>query len=139
MKDVAKVFIKNEELGKYLFQLRDDKPDISNPNCYGLLGGNIEEGENPLGALERELKEECTLEVSDVVELGNKILRGVLKGAVCENRLYMFLAKTRNNIDEMALYEGQRLEYFTIEEALSLDNLSPSVREVIGEYRRGLL
>ncbi len=45
MKDVAKVFVKNEESGKYRFQLKDEKPDISNRNLYGLLGGNIEEGE----------------------------------------------------------------------------------------------
>ena len=138
MKDVAKVFVKNEKSGKYLFQLKDDKPDISNPNCYGLLGGNIEEGESPLEALRRELKEECTVEVFDVEELGNKILKGVLRGEVCENRFYTFLAKTRDDINEVALYEGQKLEYFTIEEALQLDNLSLPAREALNEYRGSL-
>lgn len=139
MKDTAKVFIKNERLGKYLFHLRDNKPNITNPNCYGLLGGNIEEGESPLEALKREFKEESTLEVSDIEELGNQIFKGILKQQIYENRFYMFLAKTNAELDEIKLYEGQKLAYFTIEEALNLDNLSLPTREAINEYRGRLL
>jgi len=64
--DGAKVFIKNKKLGKYLFQLRDDKPDIPNPNCWGLFGGGIKQGEVPLEALKRELREEMNIEIYDI-------------------------------------------------------------------------
>jgi 8-oxo-dGTP diphosphatase len=82
MKEVAKVFIKNEKQGKYLFHLRDNKPTITNPNTYNLLGGNFEENEKPLEALERELKEESDIKVYDIKELGNEVLESVLKEGV---------------------------------------------------------
>ncbi len=138
MKDVAKVFIKNQQSGKYLFHLRDNLPHITNPNCYNLLGGNIEDGENPLEALKRELKEESTVEVFDIVSLGDKILRGILRGEVCENRFYMFLATTKDELCDVKLFEGQRLEYFSIEEVLELENLSLPIREAIGAFRNKL-
>lgn len=47
--------------GRYLMQLRDDKPGIFYPNHWGLFGGGIEEGETPEAALYRELHEELNL------------------------------------------------------------------------------
>ena len=64
--DGAKVFIKNKKLGKYLFVLRDDKLGIPNPNCWGLLGGGINLGEEPLQALKREIKEEVNIELYEI-------------------------------------------------------------------------
>lgn len=32
MKDGVKILIKNDELNKYIFVLRDDKPNIPDPN-----------------------------------------------------------------------------------------------------------
>ena len=65
LKDGAKAFIKNKKLDKYLFVLRDDKPNIPNPNCWALIGGGIEKGEEPIEALKREVKEEIGIELSD--------------------------------------------------------------------------
>jgi 8-oxo-dGTP pyrophosphatase MutT (NUDIX family) len=44
--------------GRYLLQLRDDKPWIFFPNHWGFFGGALDAGETPLKALQRELKEE---------------------------------------------------------------------------------
>jgi 8-oxo-dGTP diphosphatase len=139
MKEVAKVFIKNEKQGKYLFHLRDNKPTITNPNTYNLLGGNFEENEKPLEALERELKEESDIKVYDIKELGNEVLESVLKEGVVKSRFYIFLAQTDADLEDVKLYEGQRLEYFTIEEALELSNLSLPIREAINKYKAQLL
>lgn len=46
------------ENGDYLLQLRDERPDIWYPGHWGLFGGAIEAGEEPLAALMRELDEE---------------------------------------------------------------------------------
>ena len=35
--------------GKYLMQLRDDKPEIFFPDCWGLFGGGVEKGEGRRG------------------------------------------------------------------------------------------
>jgi 8-oxo-dGTP diphosphatase len=139
IKDGAKVFIKNEKLGKYLFFLRDNKPTIPNPNMYGLLGGGIEVGEEPIEALEREMQEESNIDIHDIQELGNKTVTHMIRDGKGEQtavaKIYFFLAQTEATLKDAELHEGQKLEYFTIEEALTLDNLSPAIREAINEYR----
>ena len=78
IKDGAKVFIKNNQLGKYLFFLRDNKLTIPNPNTYGLLGGGVEVGETALEALKREIKEESNIEIYNIEELGEKIFNHII-------------------------------------------------------------
>lgn len=142
-KNGAKVFIKNKSLGKYLFQLRDDSPKIVYPNMYGLLGGGVEEGENPIDALARELSEESNIEVSDIEELGVKTITILEKEEDREyhfkSKIFFFLAQTNGELSELELYEGQRLEYFTIEEALALPNLTSPTRKAINEYKTHLV
>jgi len=141
IKDGAKVFIKNDRLGKYLFQLRDNKPTIPNPNTYGLVGGGIEAEEVPIEALKRELEEETNLTVSNIESLGNKEVTNVMKEEgeqLVKSRLYVFLAHTEKELEDIVLNEGQKLAYFTIDEALNLPNLSPPIREAIDEYREKL-
>jgi len=47
-----------DETGRYLLQIRDDKPGILHPGAYGLFGGGIEPGETEAEAMARELEEE---------------------------------------------------------------------------------
>ena len=56
VKDCSKIFIRSKKTGKFLFFLRDNKPDIPHPNKWDLLGGGMEEGETPQQAVEREIK-----------------------------------------------------------------------------------
>jgi 8-oxo-dGTP pyrophosphatase MutT (NUDIX family) len=50
-----------DEAGRYLMQLRDDKPAILHPGAWGLFGGHIEPGEDPRDAVLREVEEEIGL------------------------------------------------------------------------------
>lgn len=47
-----------DEWGRYLLQIRDDRPDILHPGAFGLFGGGIEHGEAAAEAMRRELEEE---------------------------------------------------------------------------------
>jgi 8-oxo-dGTP pyrophosphatase MutT (NUDIX family) len=49
------------EDGRYLMQLRDQKPGIFYPGHWGLFGGAMDEGESVQSALARELEEELGL------------------------------------------------------------------------------
>lgn len=51
------------EDGRYVLQLRDDKPGIWYPGHWGCFGGAAEPGEPPLATLRRELAEELGIEV----------------------------------------------------------------------------
>src|SRR3954470_23042017 len=44
--------------GRYILQLRDNKPQIFYPDHWGLFGGAVDEGEHEVEALQRELREE---------------------------------------------------------------------------------
>jgi 8-oxo-dGTP pyrophosphatase MutT (NUDIX family) len=54
--------------GRYILQLRDDKPDIAARGLWGLFGGSLEYGEAPAQAVARELYEELMLR-PPVIEL----------------------------------------------------------------------
>jgi 8-oxo-dGTP pyrophosphatase MutT (NUDIX family) len=47
-----------DEVGRYLLQIRDNKPGILHPGAYGLFGGGVEPGESAGEAMARELEEE---------------------------------------------------------------------------------
>ena len=60
MSDAVAALILVEEDG-YLMQLRDTRADIWYPDHWGLFGGAVDSGEEPLKALARELEEELEL------------------------------------------------------------------------------
>ena len=56
--EVAVALLIND--GKWLLQLRDERPEIIAPGCWGLFGGHLEEKETPEQAVKRELLEEIS-------------------------------------------------------------------------------
>ena len=50
---------------KYILQLRDDKPNISDPGRWSLFGGLIDESETSIQAIKREIYEELLIEPDD--------------------------------------------------------------------------
>jgi 8-oxo-dGTP diphosphatase len=56
--------------GKFLMQLRDDKPNIPYPGHWSLFGGHLELGETPEEAIKRELLEEINYAVAAPIEFG---------------------------------------------------------------------
>ena len=122
--DGAKVFIKNEKLGKYLFVLRDNNPNIPNPNCWSLLGGGIEENELPIDALKREIIEETNIELYNISEIDTIDVELVVNNKSHIVKGYIYLAYTKVEIKDIKIHEWQKVEYFTIKEIKKQKNLS---------------
>ena len=102
--------------GKILLVLRDNIPTIANPNKWNTPGGGVEEGETPEEGLIRELKEEVNLIPSMIKELGTTIYSD---GSI----VYRFYVPVTD--EEFANIrlgnEGQKLDWFTMDEILQLD------------------
>jgi ADP-ribose pyrophosphatase YjhB (NUDIX family) len=113
---------------KILFQLRDNKKNISNPNCWGIFGGGINIGENPKKAAVRELKEELNLKINE------NELKTILIGKIFKEKYYLYYAKINKKIDELELNEGSAMEFLSRKELLAKKNVVSLVRYFIFFY-----
>lgn len=104
---------------------RDEKPWIPHPGCWSLFGGAVEQGEAPDDTVARELEEELGLSDFEFRPLWRVVDKGG-DGRV----LTIFEARTQRSPDQMTLSEGQGLEAFDLDEALS-QKLAPFCRRVL--------
>ena len=111
--------------GAILLFLRDNKPNIPDPNKWDLFGGFGEEGENAEETIVREIKEELNLDLEDfelfkVFNWDNKIQT-------------VFYKKLDINPSDVDLQEGQTLKYFSKDDILSMD-LANTAKQILIEY-----
>lgn len=124
--DYAGVLIERED-GKLLFQLRDNNPNIKNRNCWSLFGGGINDGEKPINAVIRELKEELGLKVK------KEQLRHLMTIPQITKKSYLFklrLSKTK----KLKLKEGTSFKYYTIPQLFKKKNIVSSLRLLLRVY-----
>lgn len=122
--DAAAAIIVVDQAG-YLLQLRDARPDIWYPGHWGLFGGGVDPGEQPLEALARELREEIELEL-ETAEFFARIdfdLGGL--GLERYYRNYYVVPITGATAARLVLHEGAEMGVFSGEEALSTLRLAP--------------
>lgn len=109
----AKAIVVYQE--KICLVLRDSNPAIANPNKWNTPGGAIEEGEAPREAMIRELKEEINLDATNIIETG---ITTYTDGSIVHR---YFVPVTDEQFALISLvHEGQKLEWFTLEETLRL-------------------
>jgi len=129
MKDGVKAVIVCDH--KILLFLRDDKPGCSYPLHWQIVGGAIEEGENPEEALIREVKEETSYKIKKCLFL-EKVL-----GSHGEN-VYRYLIKVnKNEKNKFTIGPGEGLEvrFFSYGE-LSKLQLSPGTKKYLEERKK---
>ena len=108
----AGVIIENDE-GKVLFFLRDNKSTIPFPNQWSIPGGHVEQNESPMCTVKRELKEEMELEIGEISFFGT---------IKFDNReIYIFHKRLNVDIEKTPLHEGQCIAFFDEDEIKKMD------------------
>jgi len=108
MKKIAAIILENDA-GEILLYLRDNKPGLPFPHHWDLFGGHVEEGETVEEALVREVQEELGLELREYTFFREYDCR---EGDTNPNIKYVYSGKINIPLDELVLYEGERLNYF---------------------------
>jgi 8-oxo-dGTP diphosphatase len=111
--------------GRYLLQLRDDKPGIFFPAHWGLFGGAVEPGELPADALRRELKEELDLAVAAPRQLSRFAFDLMPMGLPQIYREYFEVRLPAASMSSLRLGEGEAFEAFTRSQMLALPRVAP--------------
>jgi 8-oxo-dGTP diphosphatase len=106
------LIILNPEL-KILLLLRDDKPEIKYPGMWDIPGGNLEGDETPTECIKREIEEEFGLTISDYELFETNQFPDRLE--------YTFWMQADLDIAAIRLTEGQRLAWFSEEQAASIE------------------
>jgi 8-oxo-dGTP pyrophosphatase MutT (NUDIX family) len=92
---------------KFLFQLRDDIPNIVYPGHWGLFGGHLDPGETPDIAVARELLEEIGYTLPSISKFGCyndvKVIR------------HVYHAPLTVDLDRLVLSEGWDMDLLTPE------------------------
>jgi 8-oxo-dGTP pyrophosphatase MutT (NUDIX family) len=112
------------EDGRYLLQLRDDKPGLHLAGHWALFGGALEPGEAAADGLRRELLEELGFAAGVVAPLAVSI--HAVAPALAVFRMHFFTVPFGfADLDRMVQTEGAGKALFTIAEACALDRISP--------------
>lgn len=117
--------------GRYVMQLRDDKPGISSPGVWALFSGSVEEGEEPQAALIREVEEELCIQLHDCHFLWS--VEHYSDFAATIARYSVFEADITEYWGQHRLMEGQAAEHFAFEQLRDL-TIPPLIREVLERH-----
>jgi 8-oxo-dGTP diphosphatase len=111
--------------GQILLFLRDDVPHIPYPNTWDVPGGHVEEGETAAQCIVREMQEEMGLDLAGFELFSVKEFSDRVE--------HTFWKSIDLHIDEISLQEGQRLRWFSEEEARATA-LAYGFNEIVAEF-----
>jgi 8-oxo-dGTP diphosphatase len=112
---------------KLLLHLRDNNhPDVILRNKWGLVGGNVEDGEDFFAGVMREIKEESNLQPSGIKHFENLLVRE--SGEEVEVGLFYAYLSDEEAKDLKLGNEGLAVTFFDVEEIVNLP-LAPSLKE----------
>ncbi len=118
--------------GRFLLQLRDDRPDILHPGLWGSFGGLLEPYETPDDGFLRELQEELRWRPPSHELYMSAPLRTLAPGDRRSQLIYIYAAPVDVPLRAMVLAEGQALDAFA-PEALP-ENVVPALGSLIRRF-----
>ena len=130
MQHVAKAILL--ERGKFVLQLRDDKPLIDFPDMWSLFGGAIEKNEDPQEAMLREIEEELCIKVKGICFLWDYIYCRE-DGKKFHHKIYE--ADITSLWGRHQLTEGQATDSFNWDQLKTL-RIPQFIQEVLARYQR---
>ena len=104
--------------GRYLMQLRSQKPGIFYPGHWGLFGGAVDAGETADAALARELREELGIDLPAAQYFTEFSFDFSFCGHGRVSRRYYKIEIAAAAVGEMVLGEGSDLQTFAAREIL---------------------
>ncbi len=111
--------------GRYLMQLRSQKPSIFYPGHWGLFGGAVDPGETADAALSRELREELGVEGLNASYFTEFTFDFDFCGHGRVWRRYYRIEVTTSSVRDMVLGEGNDLRAFKAAEILTGHRVVP--------------
>jgi len=121
------VILFENSAGQLAFQLRDNRPDVSYANHWGLFGGWQESGEAPEQTIRREMRAELGLQL----ELSKlRYLRRYVDGDIIS---HVFQYPVTDEFRAETLLEGQRLEFMSLSD-LEHHNVVPRHKSIVAWY-----
>lgn len=108
---------------KFLFQLRDDIPNIVYPAHWGFFGGHLDPGETPHEAVMRELQEEIAYTPPTISDFG----------CYSDPRVerHVFHAPLTVELDQLILQEGWDMALLTPAQVRQGSHYSPKADRIL--------
>jgi 8-oxo-dGTP pyrophosphatase MutT (NUDIX family) len=101
--------------GRYLMQLRDDKPTILLPGHWALFGGTVDAGETAAAAIRRELVEELEFDASEIAAFSEMIVELPFVPPRFDRMNFFALPISEREEQAMVQHEGAGRRLFTPE------------------------
>lgn len=138
LRDVAALMLTAD--GRYLMQLRDDRPDLRVRDHWCLFGGRAEAGETPRAALLRELTEELEYRPRAVRWFTETGFVMPQLGVGPSWKTFFEVPVTEDEVAGMVQHEGAGRRLFALDELLREPRVVPwDVHAVILHARRAVV